>query len=218
LAAYDARAVLPHGPAKTMLNPLILVGLAVALGVVVLLWFGRPQLILSRWGRIALLVGVGLFPTGMSAVSISAGVRESSRTRFCLQCHEMAPHGRSLFFDDRRSLPAVHYQNRLISREDTCYSCHTDYAMFGDIKAKLNGLRHVYVHYLGQVPQKIALYKPYPNSNCLHCHDDSRSFLEAAAHQPVLGEIQAGRTSCLNCHNVAHAPQAGGGERLWQAR
>ena len=54
----------------------------------------------------------------------------------------------------RQALTAVHYQNRLVDRETVCYSCHKDYAMFGDVKAKLNGLRHVWAHYIAGVPQK----------------------------------------------------------------
>ena len=72
--------------------------------------------------------------------------------------------------------------------------------MFGDVTAKLNGLRHVWAHYVAGVPEKIALYKPYPNSNCLHCHDDARRFVEGVAHRPVLDALYAGTTSCLTCH------------------
>jgi cytochrome c-type protein NapC len=189
-----------------MLNPIVLTGLALALLVALVVAFRlRGNLIATRAGRLALLLGAGLMPLGMSAVSLSAGMTESSRTRFCLQCHEMTPYGRSLFTDLPGVLPAAHYQNRLISRDSTCFSCHTDYAQFGDFKAKLNGLRHVWAHYISGVPQKIALYKPYPNYNCLHCHDDSRRFVEKPAHRPILADLQSGRTSCLTCHNLGHA-------------
>jgi hypothetical protein len=42
--------------------------------------------------------------------------------------------------------------------------------MFGGLKAKLGGLRHIYVHYLGKPPQPedIKLYEPYNNRECLH--------------------------------------------------
>jgi cytochrome c-type protein NapC len=95
---------------------------------------------------------------------LGVGYRESSR--FCLQCHEMTPYGMSLFGDNRAALPAVHYQYRLIDHEETCYSCHSNYATFGDVKTKLGGLEHVWVHYLGTAADPIALYQPYPNSNC----------------------------------------------------
>ena len=97
----------------------------------------------------------------------------------------MQSYGKSLFVDNRKALPAVHFQDRLVDRDNACFACHTDYAMFGDVKAKLNGLKHVYVHYLGKVPEKMELYQPYPNYNCLHCHEDARGFVEAPAHQGV---------------------------------
>jgi cytochrome c-type protein NapC len=130
----------------------------------------------------------------------------------------MQRYGASLFADNPAALSAVHYQNRLIDRDSTCYSCHADYAMFGDVKAKLNGLRHVWVHYFGRMPGKISLYQPYPAANCLHCHDDARRFVEAPAHQPVLDAVYQGKVSCLSCHNVAHDLKALEAHKLWQAK
>jgi cytochrome c-type protein NapC len=192
----------------------LLTGLA---GVLVVL-FGARQLLGSPGGRRVLLVVGALLPLVASAGTVKEGFQESSRTRFCLSCHEMQAYGKSLFADNRQSLPAVHFQNRLIEREDACYTCHTDYALFGDVKAKLNGLRHVYVHYLGKIPEKPRLYQPYPNHNCLHCHEDGRRFVEAPAHQPVRGPIASGEMSCLKCHTVAHDMKAVAEHRFWQAQ
>jgi cytochrome c-type protein NapC len=201
-----------------VLPSLIIVALAAGLAIVALLYFGVGTLSASRWGRIALLVGIVALPLLLSAGSVSSGVHESSRTSFCLSCHEMQPYGMSLFADNRAALSAAHYQNRLVERDSTCYSCHADYAMFGDVKAKLNGLRHVWVHYFRKVPEKIALYQPYPSANCLHCHEDARRFVEAPAHQAVLGALTDGSTSCLGCHNVAHDMKAVAAHALWQAK
>jgi nitrate/TMAO reductase-like tetraheme cytochrome c subunit len=200
-----------------MFDPTAIFVLIVALlGAVVALRAAGP-LAASRWGGRALLMGVAVLPIAATAVSLRAGVQESSRTRFCLSCHEMQGHGKSLFVDERRALPAVHYQNRLIDRDTSCYACHTDYALFGDFKAKLNGLKHVWVHYLGKVPEKFALHQPYTNSNCLHCHDDGRRFIEAPPHQAVLGQLRAGGMSCLTCHNLGHDLPAVDARRFWQA-
>jgi cytochrome c-type protein NapC len=196
----------------------IVVALTVGLAVVGLLYFGAASVAGSRWGRVALLVGVVALPLLLSAGTVSYGLRKSTETSFCLSCHEMQQYGTSLFADNRAALSAVHYQNRLIDRGSTCYSCHADYAMFGDIKAKLNGLRHVWVHYFAKPPDKIALYQPYPSANCLHCHDDARRFLEGPAHQPVLDIIYQGKVSCLDCHNLAHDLKAREAHKLWQAR
>jgi len=201
-----------------VLPNLIIGALVAALAIVALVYFGVDALSQHRWGRVALLIGIVAIPLLVSAGSVSSGVHESSRTSFCLSCHEMQRYGMSLFADNRAALAATHYQNRLVERESTCYSCHTDYALFGGVKAKLNGLRHVWVHYFGKVPEKIALYQPYPSANCLHCHEDARRFVEAAPHQPILGALYDGSTSCLGCHNVAHDKAAVDAHKLWQAK
>ena len=80
-----------------------------------------------------------------------------------------------------------------------------DYTLFGDAKAKLQGLRHVYVHYLGELPAKIALYEPYNNRECLHCHPGARGFEENEFHIEIRAELVANTTSCLECHDAVHA-------------
>ncbi len=200
-----------------MLDPNILLILGLAIVGAVLCFLAIRHLGGSRGGRWALLFATALLPLAASAASFRAGITESSRTRFCLSCHEMQTYGRSLFADNRKALSAVHYQERLVTRDSTCFSCHTDYAMFGDLRAKLNGLRHVYVHYVGTIPAKPKLYHPFPNQNCLHCHEDARRFLEQPAHRPVAPELHAGTRSCLQCHAVGHDLGAADQGRLWQA-
>jgi cytochrome c-type protein NapC len=172
--------------------------------LVLILAAAAEHLSAHRVGRLVLLGGLALLPLLLTGSGVAVGVRQSSRTEFCLSCHEMEPYGRSLFVNNPDSLVAAHYQQRRIERDSTCFSCHTDYALFGDAKAKLNGLRHVWVHYFGKVPEKIELYQPYPNYNCLHCHDDARGFLEVDVHQESRAELMSGAKSCLSCHDVAH--------------
>jgi cytochrome c-type protein NapC len=187
-----------------VLRIFVIIALGVGVLVVTLSALGAPALARHRSGRVALLV-------------LSFGFQESSQTRFCLSCHEMQRHGQSLFADDKHALAAVHYQNRLIDRDTVCYSCHKDYALFGDARAKLNGLRHVWAHYVTGVPATLKLYAPYPNNNCLHCHDDARHFREQPAHAPVMEAVIAGTTSCLSCHRTTHNMQKVDARDLWQA-
>jgi len=201
-----------------MLPVPVILALAAGIGLVALLFFGAGALAGHTVGRLVLLVGLLALPLLLSAANFSYRVHKSSRTQFCLSCHEMQDHGKSLFVDSKQALAAFHYQNRLVDRDTVCYSCHKDYAMFGDVKAKLNGLRHVWAHYVTGVPKKIELYKPYPNSNCLHCHEDARSFVDAPAHRPVLGALSAGSISCLTCHRIAHDMAKVETDDFWQAR
>lgn len=200
-----------------MAQIIVITALVLCLVAAAFLYVGTPSLLCAHWGKIALLAGAVVLPVVTSAGSMAVGINESSRTQFCLNCHEMQNHGKSLFADNPRALAALHYQNRLIERDTACYSCHKDYAMFGDIKAKLNGLRHVYVHYLAGVPKKVELYQPYPNSNCLHCHADARRFLEAQPHAAVMEKVLSNDTSCLTCHNVAHDMASVAAKNFWQA-
>jgi cytochrome c-type protein NapC len=178
---------------------------AVALVCAVVLFFAIDRLPATRGGWIAVGLIVCLLPALATTTGTTYAVSASSSTEFCLECHEMEDYGRSLFLDDRAVLPAVHYQNRLVDRDRVCYSCHTDYAMWGDFKAKLNGLKHVWVHYLGEVPEQLELYQPYPNYNCLHCHEDARSYVESAPHKDQLEALSASERSCLDCHGQGHA-------------
>jgi cytochrome c-type protein NapC len=182
-----------------------------------------PSMTRERGGKILSFFALFVFPT---AVALSGGwwhLERSKETQFCLSCHTMSEHGRSLFIDDPSYLPAAHYQNNRVPRDQACYTCHKDYTMYGDIAAKMRGLRHVYVQYLGNRPEpgKIKLYTPYNNRECLHCHRGARSFEEASAHQRKpgqLAEIKSNTMSCLNgkCHEFAHDIESIKDSPMWK--
>ncbi len=191
--------------------------LAAVIALLCVLGLNAANLLSRRSGRWLLLGGLAIVPLALSGTGVTVGLHESSRTSFCMSCHEMEQFGKSLFVESPHAVAAVHYQKRLIDRDSICFSCHADYAMFGDAKAKLNGLRHVWVHYLGTPPAKFELYAPYPNQNCLHCHDDARSFLEKKPHLDNLAELHSGARSCLSCHGVVHDLAAVDAGTFWVA-
>jgi nitrate/TMAO reductase-like tetraheme cytochrome c subunit len=131
-------------------------------------------------------------------------LEESKSTTFCLSCHVMEPYGRSLRIDDPTHLPAAHFQNKRIPRDQACFTCHTHYTMFGDLRAKLGGLRHMWVYYTGSIPEQIELYRPFENRECLHCHNGARSFEEEESHVDIRDELASNATSCLDCHDSIH--------------
>ena len=123
----------------------------------------------------------------------------------------MADHGKSLYNDDPSFLPARHFQNNSVPRDHACYTCHTDYTMFGTINSKLRGLRHLWVQYAGTIPQpkEIRLYTPYNNRECLHCHLGARKFEEASPHKKapdLLAKVKSNQLSCMSagCHEFVH--------------
>jgi cytochrome c-type protein NapC len=125
-----------------------------------------------------------------------------------LSCHIMEPYGKSLYVDDSSHLPAVHFQNHRIPVDEACYTCHTDYAIYGGVRAKLRGLRHIYIEYLGRppAPEQIKLYSPYNNRECLHCHLGARSFQSNAIHLAIMDSITSNQMSCITsgCHDTIH--------------
>jgi cytochrome c-type protein NapC len=160
-----------------------------------------------------MLAFVGLFILPVVAVALGFSEqmdRAQSRT-FCLSCHVMEGYGQSLAIDDPSYLPARHFQNNLVPRERACYTCHTDYTMFGTVTAKLRGLRHLQVQYFGTIPkpEDIKLYVPYNNRECLHCHLGQRLFEETSAHQKqpdLLRRAKVNQLSCVSsgCHEFIH--------------
>ena len=188
----------------TLLLSLILFS-AVLVSVLVAL----PGVTASRGGKILAFLVLFVLPLLCMAIGVSSEVERSKSTSFCLSCHVMEPYGRSLRVDDPSYLAAAHFQNHRVPADQACYTCHTNYAMFGGVRAKMHGLRHVYVQYLGKLPQQIHLYEPYNNRECLHCHLGARSFEEGAMHNAdpdLLPAVKANKMSCLSsgCHDVVH--------------
>ncbi|HEX5719253.1 MAG TPA: NapC/NirT family cytochrome c [Thermoanaerobaculia bacterium] len=176
----------------------------------------RPSLTAARGGRILAFLAFLVLPLLATGMGLSAHMEQSKTTEFCLSCHVMEPYGRSLQVDDAAWLPAQHYQNNRIPRDKACFTCHTDYTMFGDAKAKLRGLRHVYVNYLGEIPTKIELYEPYNNRECLHCHAGARTFEESDLHKEMRVDLGSNATSCLECHDAAHNVHELEGKPSWK--
>jgi cytochrome c-type protein NapC len=164
----------------------------------------------TRAGRWLLFFALLVLPSVIVTGSLTRSLHKATGRNFCLSCHEMEPYGKSLFIDDEEVVPAAHFQNHRVPPGTACYVCHKDYAMFGDIKTKLNGMRHLYAHYIGGIPDTIKLYRPYSNNNCLSCHGGARNFIESEHHnsdEHPLSEITGGRLSCMamGCHDVGHS-------------
>ena len=185
-----------------------LAGVTAALAALVAI---RPDITRVRSGKIFAFGSLFLLPALLLAAGYSTQMERAQTTAFCLSCHVMTDYGRTLLIDDPGYLPAVHFQNNRVPRDRACYTCHTDYTMFGGVNSKIRGLRHLYVQYLGTVPApaQIKLYEPYNNRECLHCHAGARTFEEATPHNRApeqLPDMKANRLSCSssNCHDIVH--------------
>jgi cytochrome c-type protein NapC len=198
---------------------LLIVATAVLIGLLVF----RPGLTASKGGKILAFFVLFLLPLICLGMGTDYHIGRSESTAFCLSCHEMQPFGRSLTVDDPGHLAAAHFQYHRVPADEACYTCHTNYAMFGTLRAKLHGLRHVYVHYLGTppAPEAIRLYDPFNNRECLHCHLGARSFEEGAVHNAdpdTLPAVKANKLSCLSsgCHETVHNVGSLDKEKFWK--
>jgi cytochrome c-type protein NapC len=185
-----------------------LAGLSILLGI---LMVARADITRVREGRVLAFLALFLLPSLSIWAGVDQHMERAKTTEFCLSCHTMEDYGRSLHVNDRSYLPAAHYQNNRVPRDRACYTCHTDYTMFGGLKDKWRGLSHVYVQYLGKIPKtgEIKLYQPFHNRECLHCHAGARSYLEASAHQKSPDTIEKANNnqlSCMSsrCHDTVH--------------
>jgi len=182
----------------------------ITLLLVVMVGF-KPELTNAPGGKALIFAALFILPVIASLGGGSEHLERSKRTAFCLSCHVMADYGRSLYVDDKSYVPAAHFQNHRIPSEEACYTCHTNYTMYGGLHAKLRGMRHVYVQYFGTVPKPtdIKLYEAYNNGECLHCHAGARSFEEHEKHRKApqtMADIKANKLSCMksNCHDTVH--------------
>ena len=198
---------LKHNRMTTSLIIAVVLFSVLLIGVLV----ARPAITATRGGKVMAFLVLFILPMLCVALGVSSEVERSKSTEFCLSCHIMEPYGKSLLVDDPQHLAAAHFQNHRVPVDEACYTCHTNYAMFGGIKAKFAGLRHVYVYYLGTppAPEDIKLYVPFNNRECLHCHEGARSFEEGAVHTAdpeLLPALKANKTSCISsgCHHVVH--------------
>jgi nitrate/TMAO reductase-like tetraheme cytochrome c subunit len=183
----------------------------------------RPSLTSTRGGKQFAFVGYFLLPIVVASMGASEHMERSKQTQFCLSCHIMNPYGRSLYVDDPVYVPAAHFQNARIPRDEACYTCHTDYVMYGGIRAKIRGLRHVYMQYVGHAAPPLHLYNPYNNRECLHCHAGARSFEEGAVHSAdpsIMASIKSNQLSCLTsgCHDNVHAVERLSELKFWEPK
>lgn len=205
---------------NSALIPILFTLVVAVLGLLIAM---RPELTVARGGKIFAFVALCILP-GLSVwAGFNAQLERSTSTQFCLSCHVMADFGKSLYIDDKSFIPAVHFQNNFVPRDHACFTCHTDYTMFGDYKAKWRGVHHVLVQYFGTIPkpQDIKLYTPFNNRECLHCHAGARSYEEASPHQKtpdMLARMGSNQLSCMssNCHEFVHDVGDIGSATFWK--
>lgn len=156
-----------------------------------------------------LFIGLCVLPLPALFVSIGVGLEQSKDVAFCNSCHVMDPFLNDMNDPNSRTLAVLHYRNRYIQREH-CWTCHSDYGIFGTVEAKINGLTDVYRYAFRTYRLPVRMRHPYDLSICLNCHAESALFRrprnDPEAHAGVVEAVMKNEVSCLTCHEPAHPP------------
>jgi cytochrome c nitrite reductase small subunit len=206
-AGMETAVPRPHGWIGTAEDWARGLGIAFALldlALLLSLWRGVRVSGLTRATKQLLFFAVAILPLAIVFFGYSYGLEASKSVEACGSCHTMTPYVRDLHDPKSDTLAAVHYKNRFI-QQNHCYTCHTDYGMFGTVKAKWEGLGHTVRYTTGAYKLPLKIAHPYPNWRCLNCHGASQKFLDPAKHpKEDMADLISGKTSCLDCHGPPH--------------
>jgi len=186
-------------------------GLGIALAVLTLVmlavaWWrlregARPRELFGT-----LFFGLAVLPLIVIYFGYTKGFSGMETVQACGGCHVMTGHVNDLENPMSESLAAVHFKNRYI-RENQCYTCHSDYGVFGTLSAKADGMGHVLHYVTGTYTLPLKIRHPYPNVRCFECHAGSQKFLKSPGHPAeIQPQLASNEVSCLTCHAPAHTP------------
>ena len=181
---------------------------AAVISVLIIVWYLVKRPVLGRLTKVMLLFGLGVMPLAVALTGNIAGFEYTLKRQFCASCHVMLPYSEDAEDAKSNSLAAIHSRNHLFG-EESCYTCHADYQLFGAVSTKVNGLKHLYYYVTeyantgpyGEGGPKIHMYKPFQNGMCTRCHSlTTPSWVAGEEHQGMLEEIRSGDAKCVDCH------------------
>lgn len=163
-----------------------------------------------RW---MLLVGFVILAPLAYLLNAGLAISGAKSVAFCGSCHVMHGYVQDLQNPDSEHLAAQHFQYRWIN-DHQCYTCHSDYGLFGDVGAKLAGLRHVWFYTVGGYELPLKIRGTYDNQRCLVCHGPVKSYQEIGEHEKNAAPIADSAMSCIGgaCHVGPHPKSAARGE------
>ena len=135
----------PHGWIGTVDDWARGLGIAfvlLALVVLAVAWSRLRRAGLTPGLKELLVLPLVVLPPAIVFFGYAYGIERSKSVASCGSCHVMKPYLADLQNPESTSLAGTHYKNRYI-QENHCYTCHTDYGMFGTLQAKMDGLGHV---------------------------------------------------------------------------
>jgi len=181
---------------------------ASVISILILVWYLAARPPLSRMTKVMLLFGLGVMPLGVALTGNIAGFEYTLKREFCGSCHVMLPYTEDARDPTSTSLAAVHSRNHNFG-EESCYTCHADYALFGAMTTKVSGLKHLFFYVTeyantgpyGEGGKPIHMYKAFDNGMCTRCHSTTApSWTKVVDHEGMLEDIRKGDAKCVECH------------------
>jgi len=180
----------------------ILITLIVATIVLAAVFLVRSSITVGATGKVLAFVGLCVLPALCIGTGMSFQNQRSKQTRFCVSCHELQ--GKSLYLLNPNYIPAHHFQDHLVPPDKACFTCHTDYAIYGPFRDKLKGLWNMSIQYFSTPPKTIHIPGGYNNIECLQCHAGTRDFEDHLNQMAPIALLTTNKVSCLSCHNLMH--------------
>jgi cytochrome c nitrite reductase small subunit len=149
-----------------------------------------------------LLIGIPLLVLIGFATSKSA-IDYTSKPSFCGSCHLM----QTRYVSWERSL----------HNGATCFQCHSEPGLVGEVQAKLNGIKYLYYEYEGYRDVQI-LRAEVSNASCMRCHtieemDEKMQRAISPIQNPPTSHsshVKDLNISCTACHgNIMHVTLEG---------
>ena len=163
---------------------------------------GRLAAFQSRW---ILFIGVCVVPFPVMVLSSAVGLEQAKAVAFCRSCHVMNTFVADMEDPGSHRLAGLHFKNRYI-QDYHCYTCHTDYGLFGTMEAKVGGMAHIWKDTAGSYRLPVRMKAPYRFTICLNCHGQSQKFIQQKAHAGILEKVLRGEKTCTDCHGPSHPP------------
>ena len=163
---------------------------------------------LLKW----LLISAGAVAIVVFLISIP--MERTSRTEYCMSCHELKTHKTEL----EKSSHAVDKDKKPIE----CRQCHIPNGLgLKYLAVKMMGIKDLWVHKFGDPENlnrrrlQVVARRYIVDENCRACHqdlfkttkDEKISEIGRLAHEAYLGNNGNTRNGCAGCHpNMAHLP------------
>jgi nitrate/TMAO reductase-like tetraheme cytochrome c subunit len=162
--------------------------------------FWASAVVFIKWVAFGGLFAAPAVTIAMANYHLFEGTKD---VESCARCHVMEPKVRDMADPHSLSLAARHYRNGWIAKQQ-CFTCHTDYGLYGTVKAKMDGFRHLVKYVTGTYEEPIRYPYRYNNQNCLACHKGTPLFERVQSHHTIRDRLESSTVSCTNCHGAPH--------------